>query len=405
MNQEQSAHITSLHLKGYKSIRDLSVDLKQGLNIIIGGNGSGKTNFLEFLDAAYRSDFGLLLNGRKVESDIKGEPYSVKMKGERVFQSELKDVSYVVDEYKKIKNEEATARYSLNEAKRVLREEQIPSKLYQILSGYITSTLLIRFENPLNEIIKNKLSLNISRHLEELFNFNMINSSLKSNNGQVSFLNKIFFRHSNQISHDEKVGHIINVIVENKIFLIDSLRQNLKQFSPIKDIKIDWALTRRTIQEDEDGSETASIDGIDFQFFVSNEWLNWTQLSDGTKRLFYLIGSVTYADENTIILMEEPELGVHPHQLSLLMNFLKAQSENKQIIITTHAPEVLNCLKANELDRIIVARHEGKAGTKMYKLNEKEEADLRSYMKHEASISDYWLQTGFQIENEEEALS
>ena len=70
MEQEQSAYITSLHLKGYKSIRDLSVDLKQGLNIIIGANGSGKTNFLEFLDAAYRSDYESLLNGRPFESVV-----------------------------------------------------------------------------------------------------------------------------------------------------------------------------------------------------------------------------------------------------------------------------------------------------------------------------------------------
>ena len=228
---------------------------------------------------------------------------------------------------------------------------------------------------------------------------------MKTNNDVNTFLNTIFYADVQELDIGQTLTDIMPKIFDNQWFTIDLLRQNLKQFSPIKGIKIDWDLTRRTIQEEEDGSETASIEGIDFQFFVSNEWINWTQLSDGTKRLVYLIGSVTYADENTIILMEEPELGVHPHQLSLLMNFLKTQSENKQIIITTHAPEVLNCLKVNELGRIIVARHEGKAGTKMYKLTEKEEANLRSYMKHEASISDYWLQTGFQIENEEEVIS
>ena len=41
MEQEESAYITSLHLKGYKSIRDVSVTLNKGLNILIGANGSG----------------------------------------------------------------------------------------------------------------------------------------------------------------------------------------------------------------------------------------------------------------------------------------------------------------------------------------------------------------------------
>ena len=43
-------YISHVRLKGYKSIIDTKVDLHPGLNIIIGPNGSGKTNFLEFLE-------------------------------------------------------------------------------------------------------------------------------------------------------------------------------------------------------------------------------------------------------------------------------------------------------------------------------------------------------------------
>lgn len=37
--------ITKLHIKGYKSIRDQEIDLR-AINILIGGNGIGKTNFI-----------------------------------------------------------------------------------------------------------------------------------------------------------------------------------------------------------------------------------------------------------------------------------------------------------------------------------------------------------------------
>ena len=99
MEQEQSAYITSLHLKGYKSIRDLSVDLKQGLNIIIGANGSGKTNFFAFLDAACRSDYAQLFNGqnRKFGCDILGKPFSTKIKGEKLIKNDIKNASYRVE--------------------------------------------------------------------------------------------------------------------------------------------------------------------------------------------------------------------------------------------------------------------------------------------------------------------
>jgi len=39
-----------VHLKGFKSIEDLSIDFQKGLNILIGKNGSGKSKFVEVLD-------------------------------------------------------------------------------------------------------------------------------------------------------------------------------------------------------------------------------------------------------------------------------------------------------------------------------------------------------------------
>ena len=48
MPQRLNLFLTSVHFKGFKSIKDLRVvGLKKGLNILIGKNGSGKSNFLE----------------------------------------------------------------------------------------------------------------------------------------------------------------------------------------------------------------------------------------------------------------------------------------------------------------------------------------------------------------------
>ena len=62
MTETQQAYISKVHLKGYKSIRDLEIDFKPGLNIIIGPNGSGKTNFLEFLKNSLERNY-IELNG------------------------------------------------------------------------------------------------------------------------------------------------------------------------------------------------------------------------------------------------------------------------------------------------------------------------------------------------------
>ncbi|RYY17244.1 MAG: hypothetical protein EOO04_25705 [Chitinophagaceae bacterium] len=44
---EQPYYLQRAHIKDFRSIRDAAVEFKPGLNIIIGANGSGKTNFLQ----------------------------------------------------------------------------------------------------------------------------------------------------------------------------------------------------------------------------------------------------------------------------------------------------------------------------------------------------------------------
>lgn len=397
MEQEQSAYITSVHLKGYKSIRDVSVTLNKGLNILIGANGSGKTNFLEFLDAAYRSDYEGLLNGKKFEIKFDGKSLSKNVLGEKLHRNEFKGAAYHVRE----NYTEGTVTYFFDERLKIINKEiDGDNKFQHQVMNFSDSTLLLKFENPLTLILKDKLNLSLyfSENGSDVESWTHVDANLKSNKGTFTFINRIF---TNFVITKEENIDIVKEIIENHWFPIDNLQQNLKQFSPIKDIKIDWGLTRQTREEYDD---IISIDGFDFQFYVNNEWLNWKQLSDGTKRLFYLIGSITYAKENEIILIEEPELGVHPHQLFLLMNFLKAQSEDKQIIISTHSPQVLNSLKENELDNIIVARHEGKDGTKMYHLSEEEKGYASQYMEKVGFLSDYWLMSGFMNEESAENL-
>ena len=400
----QFIHIESVNLKGYKSIRDLSVDIKEGLNIIIGANGSGKTNFMEFLNLACRRDYAKLFDNqnRKFEYEIKGSIFLTKIIGSKVFQSEVKGAAYRIEKTDFDHDPERVTKTYLNEEMREVKSENDTS----IYERFFLSTLL-GFNNPLNDIFKEKLSLFVVRqdvHSEEDETISHNSLTFYSKNTIQTFLKDFFHNQSKEIEWSLKFDTIISKIIQNQWFSIDALRENLNQFSLIKDVKFDWAMARTTVDKDYFSGESASIDGFDFHFFVNEEWINWNQLSDGTKRLFYIIGSVTYAAEETTILIEEPELGIHPHQVSLLMDFLMRQSQTRQIIISTHAPEVLNCLKATELDRIIVARHEGKAGTKMYKLNEKEQKSLQTYMKNQASISDYWLQTGFEFENKEVAV-
>jgi len=141
-----------------------------------------------------------------------------------------------------------------------------------------------------------------------------------------------------------------------------------------------------------------TITNFYLEFLIDKTWLTFNLLSDGTKRLFYIISEIMSNNvpsplkttDLDIILLEEPELGIHPHQLHQLMQFIKEQSTEQQIIITTHSPQVLDILGPHELDRITICRSDPKNGTQLSHLSEKEINKAKKYMKEEAFLSDYW---------------
>ena len=40
-------YLKKVHIKNYKAIEELDIDLKPGVNLLIGDNGAGKTSVLE----------------------------------------------------------------------------------------------------------------------------------------------------------------------------------------------------------------------------------------------------------------------------------------------------------------------------------------------------------------------
>jgi predicted ATPase len=84
------------------------------------------------------------------------------------------------------------------------------------------------------------------------------------------------------------------------------------------------------------------------------------------------------------------------------MDFIKEQSKEKQIIMTTHSPEVLNILEKDELDRIIVTRFDGENGTQMHHLSKKQKKKGQAYMNKIGHLSAFWLHSNLEKYDETE---
>ncbi len=380
MSETNQAYISRVHLKGYKSIRDMDIDLLPGLNIIIGPNGSGKTNFVKNFLAdvvnEINEDFLRIITYKNHNNK---NTFTESSQGINTFEGNA--VQFILEnKFYSNNNLIEESRHTYNSK---LNTYETIYKGTSRRDFYNNSTFIL-FESSFASSLQNDLNLQLS-------SFNNSNQfHLQFKFPQPHYLIEAMLKTLFNISEIGKSEKDIDRYFE----INNNLKEQLNYFTPIKDLQVNTESCKSYYVD-----AKRNIDNAYLQYKINEKWLNWNQLSDGSKRMFYIITSILL-EKSKIVFIEEPELGIHPHQLSLLMDFFREQSRYKQIIITTHSPQVLNELREDELDRIIVTRHEGERGTQMYHLSEEEKGFAKGYMENGAFLSDYWVQSGFMNEEE-----
>ncbi len=87
----------------------------------------------------------------------------------------------------------------------------------------------------------------------------------------------------------------------------------------------------------------------------SKQWFDAAQQSDGTLRVAGLLTALLQQPNLPFISIEEPELTVHPGVLPMLYDYLRQCSEVSQILLTTHSPIILDVLDL-EMDAVFVVQ-------------------------------------------------
>ncbi|WP_380161776.1 AAA family ATPase [Kineococcus sp. R86509] len=83
---------------------------------------------------------------------------------------------------------------------------------------------------------------------------------------------------------------------------------------------------------------------------------NAAQESDGTLRIASLLTALLQNDRPSLIGVEEPELTINPGLLPLLMDFLREAAMSTPVVVTSHSPELLDLVEADEVR--VVERHD-----------------------------------------------
>lgn len=110
------------------------------------------------------------------------------------------------------------------------------------------------------------------------------------------------------------------------------------------------------------------------------------QFSDGTIRYIALATLLLQPKETmpNVIIIDEPELGLHPFAIIQLAEMIKEASINTQVIIATQSPGLVDEFEANQIT--IIERDEDSESTLARKLDEEELSEwLTNY-----SLSELW---------------
>lgn len=404
--KEDKYFLQKVSLAGYKSIRETAIEIQSNLSIIIGKNAVGKTNFLLFLNKVLNYEFEGLYNFKSVLT-FAGRK-DIMLKAENNLSDNLSKAknSFSKNEYKFV--------LTVDENAKAYEASQYPELVQKLDSENFScsSTLISHGVPDPYDIADRPFTFTIN---EKGWAFDLLNYGFKLQHPYfikcllMSFLYEggegIDLENTDKTS-TEKIRLRLKEFMFNELEIIKPF---LQHFSPIEDIRFS---ENYNILESK-SNEEFTVNNLFLEFNVNRDWHPFSNLSDGTKRLFYIISEVAfpmnfdftegrigkYKNENSrIILIEEPELGIHPHQLHKLMLFLKEQSRSKQIIITTHSPQVLDILGPNDLNSIVLASYDYPNGTILRHLSGEEIKKAKKYIKEEF-LSDYWIHSDLEITN------
>jgi len=125
---------------------------------------------------------------------------------------------------------------------------------------------------------------------------------------------------------------------------------------------------------------------VNEDYAAAKSFLPASFISDGTVNMLALIVALYFEDKAPIV-FEEPERNIHAHLISNLVNMFKDVSRSKQLIITTHNPEIVRFVSQEHL--YLVSRNE-QGYTEIHRPSEFEEIQL--FLENDIGIEELYIQ-------------
>jgi predicted ATPase len=122
------------------------------------------------------------------------------------------------------------------------------------------------------------------------------------------------------------------------------------------------------------------------EVYTPDLYLPASLLSDGTINITALIIAL-YFEKKKLTIIEEPERNIHPYLISKVITMMKEASKNKQIIVTTHNPEVV---KYTDLENLLFVSRDSQGFSIVSKPVNQD--DVRIFLQNDIGIEELYIQ-------------
>ncbi len=120
--------------------------------------------------------------------------------------------------------------------------------------------------------------------------------------------------------------------------------------------------------------------------YFTKEYLPASLISDGTINLVVLILAL-YFEGKPLTIIEEPERNIHPHLISRVVEMMREASQNKKIVVTTHNPEIV---KNVGLENLLFVSRDKDGFSTISRPQDKDE--VKTFLENEIGIEELFVQ-------------
>jgi predicted ATPase len=351
--------IEKITIKGFKSIRNLS-DFRLGkLNILIGANGVGKSNFVSY--------FRML--GELVEQRL--QVWTTKQgKADRILSYGVKETSelesfitFGLNGYRFKLEPTIDANFTFSDESLFFKGSLFGDKWVSLGSGHSEANLKQKFEkgNEIADYVYTSISNWKVFHFHDTSDTAGVKrlSSVHDNeylrtdaSNLAAYLYYLKNKHQNTYSRIRKTIGLAIPFFDDFVLKPQSLESGEEQ------IRLLWK------QKDSD-------------------YALWpSQLSDGSIRFICLTVALMQPDPPSTIIIDEPELGLHPFAIALLGALIRSAAHRMQVIVSTQSAPLVNEFSIDDL--IVVERENGETVFKRHS-----QKDFEGWLE-EYSVGELW---------------